>query len=234
MRKTILAIGVLLLSLLVISPFGQTIINGVLQIGASNFTGVSTFASGSTTTFASGSTVTFNTPIGLSAGAAGTPSLYLNGTPTTGFYFPATNNIYFTVGTGFGTYGTGAVFLSGSGGGGIVKVGNVGGFSFSSSTNEQGSQDTNISRTTAGVLGVGTGAQGSTAGTIAATKLQLTSFVFANIATVLTVNGQEGYCSDCTVATIASCPATQASCICAGSGSGAIARFVNSTAYCTP
>ena len=220
MRKTILAVGVLLLSLFIISPFGQVIIQGVQQLGAVNFTSAP---------------VTSSVPFGFSAGNSSAPSIYLIGTPGMGCYFPSTTNMY-CKGTGFGVggYGTGAVFLTGSAGAGQVAVASLGLYSFSSSSNEQGVQDTGISRTTAGVLGVGTGAQGSTAGTIAATKLQLTSFVFANIGTVLTVNGQEGYCSDCTVATIASCPATQASCICAGSGSGAIARFVNSTAYCTP
>jgi hypothetical protein len=63
--------------------------------------------------------------------------------------------------------------------------------------------------------------------------IALSPFLFANIATVLTVNGQIGYCSDCTVTTAASCPATQASCICATGGTGAIARRINGVNYCT-
>jgi hypothetical protein len=71
----------------------QTIINGVLQISASNFTGVSTFASGSTTTFASGSTTTFNNSPSFTAqtlfsnGSSGTPSISFTNSPTQGLYF---------------------------------------------------------------------------------------------------------------------------------------------------
>lgn len=54
---------------------------------------------------------------------------------------------------------------------------------------------------------------------------------FATLPT--STNGTVLYCSDCTVTTAASCPGTQASCICAGSGTGAIARRINSLWYCT-
>ena len=94
MRKTILAIGVLLLSLLVISPFGQTIINGVLQIGASNFTGVSTFASGSTTTFSG--TTSFTTPALFANGTSSLPSIAFSSTPALGLYYINSTNIGIT------------------------------------------------------------------------------------------------------------------------------------------
>lgn len=48
--------------------------------------------------------------------------------------------------------------------------------------------------------------------------------------------GSTVYCSDCTVTTAATCPATPASCICAGSGTGAIANYVGSSSpewHCT-
>ena len=63
--------------------------------------------------------------------------------------------------------------------------------------------------------------------------IALSPFLFANIATVMTVNGQIGYCSDCTVTTAATCPGTQASCVCATGGTGAIARRINGVNYCT-
>jgi hypothetical protein len=47
------------------------------------------------------------------------------------------------------------------------------------------------------------------------------TFVFANIATALTGNGQMGYCSDCTITNP-----------CAGSGNGAIAKRLNGVNVC--
>lgn len=47
------------------------------------------------------------------------------------------------------------------------------------------------------------------------------AFTFANIATVLTTNGQIGYCSDCTIAAT-----------CAGVGTGAIAKRLNGINVC--
>ena len=47
------------------------------------------------------------------------------------------------------------------------------------------------------------------------------NFLFTNIATVLTANGQIGYCSDCTIANP-----------CAGSGTGAIAKRLNGVNVC--
>ena len=45
-------------------------------------------------------------------------------------------------------------------------------------------------------------------------------------------NGAQVYCTDCTPTTPASCPATKASCVCAGSGSGAQAMRINSVWDC--
>ena len=46
-------------------------------------------------------------------------------------------------------------------------------------------------------------------------------FVFANIATVLTADGELAYCSDCTIANP-----------CAGGGTGAIAKRLNGVNVC--
>lgn len=62
-------------------------------------------------------------------------------------------------------------------------------------------------------------------------EVQFSSVAFAALGTP--ANGSFTYCTDCTEVTPATCPVTQASCICAGSGSGAFARRVNSTWYCT-
>jgi hypothetical protein len=68
----------------------------------------------------------------------------------------------------------------------------------------------------------------SSAGTLAevlrwtkAGATRLAGFTFANIATVLTTNGDVGYCSDCTIANP-----------CAGSGTGAIAKRLNGVSIC--
>lgn len=58
-----------------------------------------------------------------------------------------------------------------------------------------------------------------------------TAVAFASLGTP--ADGTMRFCNDCTETTPATCPVTQASCICAGSGTGAFARRVNSTWYCT-
>lgn len=55
--------------------------------------------------------------------------------------------------------------------------------------------------------------------------------IFANLGTP--PNGTFEYCSDCTVTTPATCTANLlASCVCAGSGTGAFAKRLNGTWYC--
>ena len=66
---------------------------------------------------------------------------------------------------------------------------------------------------------------------VAIGNLQLFSTTFA--ALPASANGSIVYCSDCTVTTAATCPVTQASCVCATAGSGAFARRVNGAWYCT-
>lgn len=62
-------------------------------------------------------------------------------------------------------------------------------------------------------------------------SITINSTTFAALGTP--ANGVITYCSDCTVTTPASCPATQASCVCAASGTGAFARRVAAAWYCT-
>src|ERR1700676_5516447 len=63
----------------------QVIIQGVQQLAGGNFTSAVTFSVN---------------PTLFTAGTAGAPSIALSGTPTTGFYFPSTTNIYTTTGLG--------------------------------------------------------------------------------------------------------------------------------------
>lgn len=62
-------------------------------------------------------------------------------------------------------------------------------------------------------------------------ELTISTLVFANLGTP--ASGTIAYCSDCTVTTAATCPGTQASCVCANGGAGAFARRVNGAWYCT-
>jgi hypothetical protein len=52
-------------------------------------------------------------------------------------------------------------------------------------------------------------------------KIDPTGFLFVNIATVLTGDGEFGFCSDCTIANP-----------CAGSGTGALAKRLNGVMVC--
>lgn len=73
-------------------------------------------------------------------------------------------------------------------------------------------------------LGIGSGSP-------ADNGILFTPTLFSGLGTP--TNGTIMYCSDCTETTPATCPVTQASCICAGSGTGAFARRINSAWYCT-
>lgn len=69
------------------------------------------------------------------------------------------------------------------------------------------------------------------AGTVSAPVLLLPTITFATLPA--STNGTILYCSDCTVTTAATCPGTQASCVCATAGAGAFARRVAGAWYCT-
>ena len=62
------------------------------------------------------------------------------------------------------------------------------------------------------------------------TLTQNVSVVFASLGTP--ANGTIDYCSDCAPTTPATCPATKASCVCAGSGTGALAVRLNGVWDC--
>lgn len=85
----------------------------------------------------------------------------------------------------------------------------------------------------ASIAGGAFGTQGllSSGGTFTVVTLASTGTTFAALGTPN--NGTITYCSDCTVTTAATCPATQASCVCAASGGGAFARRAASAWYCT-
>ncbi len=65
----------------------------------------------------------------------------------------------------------------------------------------------------------------------AANEITFSSLTFSNLGTP--ANGSFAFCSDCTETTPASCPVTQASCVCTNGGNGAFARRVNGAWYCT-
>lgn len=68
--------------------------------------------------------------------------------------------------------------------------------------------------------------------------LMNTSGVFTNVVPLTnatlpaSTNGSMVYCTDCAPTTPATCPATKASCVCTGSGSGAWAMRINSVWDC--
>lgn len=111
----------------------------------------------------------------------------------------------------FVSAGTNVFSLSGPTGA-IMASGQA--YAWSSTTSSTGSVDTQITRVGAGEISIGS-----------------TAVTFATLGTP--ANGAIAYCTDCTEVTPASCPATQASCVCAGSGTGAFARRVAAAWYCT-
>ncbi len=83
-----------------------------------------------------------------------------------------------------------------------------------------------------GVVTFALGGANMTVAQVTASSYVISSGVaFASLGTP--ANGSLIYCTDCTETTPASCPVTQASCICAASGNGAFARRVNGAWYCT-
>lgn len=71
-----------------------------------------------------------------------------------------------------------------------------------------------------------------TTGPIVTSTVTVSGVLFATLGTSA-ANGVLQYCSDCTVTTAATCTTNLlASCVCAGSGSGAFAKRLNGTWYC--
>lgn len=78
--------------------------------------------------------------------------------------------------------------------------------------------DTQLTRAAVGIVGITAGV------TLGATA-------FASLPA--STNGTILYCNDCQETTPSTCPTTQASCVCATGGTGAIARRINGVWYCT-
>lgn len=135
-------------------------------------------------------------------GLVGTPSYTYSSETGLGLFRPGAGYIAFAELGNMDWASGGTNFILQSGG----AIG------FSSTTNPySGSFDTKIMRAAAG-------------------QFTYTATTFATLGTP--ANGTATYCSDCTVTTAASCPATPASCICAGAGTGAFAYRLNGTWDC--
>ncbi len=136
-------------------------------------------------------------------GTVGAPSIAWASDPTTGLYRAVAGQLTFS--------SAGAAIWTSYSGGFVQNSAAVLGF-------EAGAIgtaiDTQITRGAAGSISIGS-----------------TPNTFATLGTPS--NGAITYCTDCTVTTAATCPGTQASCVCAASGNGAFARRVNGAWYCT-
>ncbi len=102
-----------------------------------------------------GSGIVFSSPGLFPDGSTSTPSVAFSASPTTGIFRSAAGGIGLTFNQyTYGFFGSALSILQG------VPV------AWTSSSNVDGGTDTGISRISAGVLGIGTGAQGSFAGTL--------------------------------------------------------------------
>lgn len=141
-------------------------------------------------------------PVLFQNGSSAAPSISFASEPTLGLFRPGAGYLGFAELGNFDWASGGTNFIMQSGG----AIG------FSSTTNPfSGSFDTKIVRAAAG-------------------QLTYTATTFAALGTP--ANGTAAYCSDCTVTTPATCPATAASCVCAGSGTGAFAYRLNGVWDC--
>lgn len=160
-------------------------------------------------TDANGYLITTSSPTGtanfgyFADGNSATPSIAFSSQIGLGFYRSAAGAITITDGT--------TKYVSFPTASGLILASNRA-IGFASTGDATGTVDTQITRGGAG-------------------EFTYTSVAFAALGTP--ANGTTAFCSDCTETTPASCPVTQASCICAGSGTGAFARRVNNVWYCT-
>lgn len=141
-------------------------------------------------------------------GTVGAPSIAFASQPGMGFYRVAASTLDFVS----PVFSTTLPMLRFAGGEGIILPASLD-LAFTASGGAGGTVDTRLGRAGAGEFGLTTPITFSTLGTPA--------------------NGSFGYCSDCTVTTPATCPATKASCVCTGSGNGAFAVRLNSSWDCT-
>lgn len=154
----------------------------------------------------------------------------------------AAPSIAFASQSGFGFYKRGTSLMSlVQGAAGILDFDGVtnsehlnikasGIFGFSSGNADVAAADTGLSRGGSAIVDVGNGTAADTSGTLAYTLGVMTATAFASLGTP--ANGTYKYCSDCTVTTAATCPATPSSCVCAGSGTGALAVRLNGSWDC--
>lgn len=141
-------------------------------------------------------------------GSVGAPSIAFNSQPAMGFYKVAASTLDFVS----PVFSTTLPMLRFAGGEGII-IPSALDLAFTASGGAGGTVDTRLGRAGAGEFGL------------------TTPVAFASLGTP--ANGSFAYCNDCTVTTPASCPATPASCVCVGSGTGALALRLNGTWACT-
>ena len=97
--------------------------------------------------------------------------------------------------------------------------------------NGAGTAGVTLDYSTDGVLNILNRAGTAATGTISVGGTILNgSVLFASLGTP--ANGTQVYCSDCQPTTPATCPATKSSCVCAGSGTGALAVRLNGVWDC--
>lgn len=161
-------------------------------------------------TDANGYLITTSSPTGtanfgyFADGSSTTPSIAFSSQVGLGLYRSAASVITLTDGT--------TKYVSFPVASGIVLASNRG-FQWASTGDATGAVDTQITRGGAGEISIGG-----------------TPVTFATLGTP--GNGAISYCSDCTPVTPATCPATKASCVCAASGTGALAVRINSVWDC--
>lgn len=208
-----------------------TVGNGVtMQIGAGTYGNFSSFLSGvpasgyvtdstGATTFYNSLTVSGNGGTGwlrMPPGSASMPAYSFSGDAQTGWWSRGPGY------KGLAVYSAAGVPLMQIGDNTTKKVGfhqsAVVGFS-SSGDATQGAMDNGISRNGASELAVGNGTQGDTSGQVDLTTIKITATAFAYLGS--SPNGTLKYCNDCTVSNP-----------CAGGGTGAIAKRLNSAWVC--
>lgn len=176
--------------------------------GGSGFTCSINIHTFNNTTLASGGTLT--TPLSFADGTSAAPSGRFTTSPTWGFYRSPTMGFAFTV--------AGPVFALDSAG---PALGSSNSIRWLTTAIDGGSAfDLRLRRSATKTLTLDDGAAGATTLAVIG-KVNLSSFLFANIATVLTTNGDMAYCSDCTIANP-----------CAGAGTGAFAKRINGVNVC--
>lgn len=191
---------------------GRTDANGYIITTGAAYTGpdgpLTAFANMRGRTDANGYLITTSSPTGTANrfyaadGLVGTPSYTFSSETGLGLFRP---------GTGYMAFGeTGSMDWASGGGNFIMQSGGAIGFA-STANPYSGAFDTKIVRAGAG-------------------QFTYTTTLFSTLGTP--ANGTITMCSDCAPTTPATCPATKASCVCTGSGTGALAVRLNNVWDC--